>query len=207
MISLPRLAELAAEAYGPSPDIQCSGDIAANVIDESGALVVACRGTVISDLDNVATDLRALPRWRSGAGLVHPGFWDAAHEIWCEVRAKVTSSEYAICFVGHSLGAAMAICLAAMTAEFGRRSTVLALAPPRVGGLHLRWALQNEAIYLVRRANDAVPLVPFLPPIYLHPRPLIHINPDEVEELVSAHSVDKYVAEFSDYVQSGGLNE
>ena len=203
---LRELANLAAQTYLPSVDIICSGGVAALTFEDDDRFFVAIRGTVLSDFQTIARDLRSFPRPRWPGGLVHPGFWQGAHEVYQIIRPRVTKAQAAgkrIGFSGHSAGASMAIDLAAMVNGRDRiPSIIVALAPARGGGLTLRFMLRGCELHLARRANDIVPAVPILPPLYWHVAKLLHLSPGVVQELVNAHSVALYVVEFNAYLST-----
>lgn len=198
-----RLAALAAEAYiNTAPAYQAPNNVCATATEEDGALIIACRGTVFTDLRNWGVDFKWFLRLRSPYGLVHSGFWAAATDLWALMRDRVLAHKGEVYFTGHSLGASLSLCLAAMAAEEKVYSTVLALAPAKVGGYLFRRSLRGVQTILVRRANDVVPLVPSLLWFFMQPGKLVHVRPLDIMELAAAHSCAGYVEDLAAFEAS-----
>ncbi|MEM5294260.1 lipase family protein [Burkholderia sp. JPY481] len=152
-------ALLASEAYTAAPDIGKADSASRAIVRQTEAgLVVAFPGT-----DNVAcwlTDLDAVPTAVDGAGDVHRGFWQAWQAIAGDVTAAISGEP--VTFVGHSLGAAIAICAAVSLMLNGQQPlAVYAFEPPRVSpGVGVRTLLEGVPLHLYRNGNDVVPDVP-----------------------------------------------
>src|SRR6185437_4936188 len=83
------------------------------------------------NLKCVITDADMLTVSVPGAGEVHRGFWDAWLAIVAHVEAAI--GERPVTFVGHSLGAALAICATITRRVAGRPvSSVYGFEPPRI---------------------------------------------------------------------------
>ena len=144
------------------------------VVHELEGTVVAFRGS--DDLDSWLHDLNAGTTPVHGLGHIHTGFWDAWVEMAKEVIA--TACDGRIIFIGHSLGAALAIIAAADYATFYHQPIeVWAFEPPKVtcddeiGAL-----LASVQIHLYRNGNDLVTQVPSLLRKWRHPAPLTEIG-------------------------------
>ncbi|MGS0975533.1 lipase family protein [Burkholderia glumae] len=152
-------ALLARDAYTAAPDIGVAASASRAIVRQTPArLVVAFPGT-----DNVASwlaDLDVLPIDVAGVGLVHRGFWEAWSAIAPAVVAAIGAQP--VTLVGHSLGAALAICAAAALTSTGQAPVaVYGFEPPRVAaGPRLELLLAGVPINLFKNGNDVVPDVP-----------------------------------------------
>jgi len=208
VISLAKAADLAIAAYRlpvpPARRVYVRDDVAATLTRDGDDLYVSARGTVPTFLPNWRVDLGAGLRWRPGVGAVHSGIWDAAEELWPQVQRDVLTTRGRLGFCGHSLGASLALCLASMAASHGVSSTILALAPARVGGGAFARSLDRCAVTVVRRANDLVTEVPWLFGLYRQPAPVLRLRADEIMTELDAHSAAGYAADFKAYLASKG---
>ncbi|WP_257819843.1 lipase family protein [Burkholderia glumae] len=184
-------ALLAREAYTAPPDIGVADSASRAIVRQTAAgLVVAFPGT-----DNVASwlaDLDVLPIDVAGVGLVHRGFWGAWSAIASAVAAAIGAQP--VTLVGHSLGAALAICAAAALTSAGRApAAVYGFEPPRVAaGPRLGLLLAAVQINLFKNGNDVVPDVPLG---WRHVALLTHIGvPALPFPNVEDHAIDRFIA-------------
>lgn len=165
-------ALLAQEAYTAVPDIGKADSASRAIVRTTDdGLCVAFPGS-----DNVQcwlTDFDVIPISVPGAGEVHKGFWNAWQAIASDVVDAI--GDQPVTFVGHSLGAAIAICAAVSLALAGKPViSVYGFEPPRVSpGLGVRNALSSIALHLYRNGLD---LVPDVPPNWQHAAILIHVG-------------------------------
>jgi len=141
-------------------------------------LVVACRGTEPTEINDLAADLRALPVRSQTMGRVHKGFKLEADKIWAGIRAQIEASEKMTWFTGHSLGAAMTTLCAARCFYHAPHIVIGAIftyGSPRAGwrgfvnNLHVpHWRWVNNA--------DVVTRVPLAAMGYIHHGTIRYIN-------------------------------
>lgn len=157
-------ALLAQEAYSATPDIG-KADSASRAIVRTTAdgLCVAFPGT--DNKDCWGADFSFEPINVCGVGKVHSGFWTAWMAIALDVKAAV--GDQPVTLVGHSLGAALAICAAvALTLDVKPPVAVYGFEPPRVSpDLSVRALLAKVPVNLYRNGLD---LVTDLPPNWQH---------------------------------------
>ncbi|PRE82322.1 lipase family protein [Burkholderia gladioli] len=184
-------ALLARDAYTAVPDIGAADSASRAIVRQTAAgLVVAFPGT-----DNAASwlaDLDVLPADVAGIGLVHRGFWRAWSVIAPAIVAAIGAQP--VTLVGHSLGAALAICAAAALTSAGRPPVaVYGFEPPRVAaGPRLALLLAAVPVYLFRNGND---LVPDVPPGWRHAAPLAHIGTAALPfPNIEDHAIDRVIA-------------
>lgn len=184
-------ALLAQEAYTAAPDIGNADSASRAIVRHTDAgLVIAFPGT-----DNAAcfaADFDIEPFDVAGVGKVYRGFWNAWEAISLPVLAAVAAGP--VTLVGHSLGAAMALCAAAYMAVGGNPpAAVFAFEPPRVGDdMGIRTALARVPLYLFRNGND---IVTDLPPDGHHPAMLTPIgSPSFPFPNLADHAIRKVIA-------------
>jgi triacylglycerol lipase len=141
-------------------------------------LVVSCRGTEPTQLNDIAADLRALPVKSQTMGRVHEGFKLEADKIWAGIKTQIEQSEKMTWFTGHSLGAAMTTLCAARCFYHAPQITIGAIftyGSPRAGWrgfinkLHVpHWRWVNNA--------DVVTRVPLAVMGYVHHGDIRYIN-------------------------------
>lgn len=141
-------------------------------------LVVACRGTEPTEINDLAADLRALPVRSQTMGRVHKGFKLEADKIWAGIRAQIEASEKITWFTGHSLGAAMTTLCAARCFYHAPHiviGSIFTYGSPRAGwrgfvnNLHVpHWRWVNNA--------DVVTRVPLTVMGYVHHGTIRYIN-------------------------------
>ena len=152
-------ALLAQEAYTAVPDIGIAASASRAILrDTPAGLVVAFPG---SDNANCwKTDFNAMPTTVDGIGSIHRGFWEA----WQAIAAPVLDAiaDKPVTFVGHSLGAALAI-IAATVMTFAQKppAAVYGFEPPRVSpDINIRTILANVPTHLYRNGLDIVTDLP-----------------------------------------------
>jgi predicted lipase len=165
-------ALLAQEAYSAKPDIGHIGSASRAIVrDTEDGLVVAFPGT--DTLDGVITDTDVRTVYVPGAGDVHEGFWNA----WVAIAGMVEAwiGDRPVTFVGHSLGAAIAIMAAITRRVVGRPvAAVYGFECPHVSpDGRIATVLAPVAVYLSKHGNDIVPDVPIG---WRHAAPLTHIG-------------------------------
>jgi triacylglycerol lipase len=189
------LARLCAEAYTRPPDI-ARGEARAVTAETEAGFVVAFQGT--RDARQALDDLDIRPRFVAGLGYVHRGFWELAEPVTALVVEACGGRPLVL--AGHSLGAAIALLVAARIALGGVRSpaAVIGFGPPRVsfGGRALARVLKDAEIALYRNGLDAVP---DLPPAFRHPVEPIPIGRPGAGPLAAEedHAIARYVAALS----------
>jgi triacylglycerol lipase len=169
-------AMIAQEAYTAVPDIGVASSASRAIVRQTAdGLVIAFRGS--DDEDSWLTDFDIDLVDVDGAGRLHKGFWNAWQVIASEVEA-VTASQ-PVTFVGHSLGAALAV-VAAVAFKLASKpvSAVYGFEPPRVTpDLGVRTLLQDVPVHLYRNGLDVVTDVPV---DWQHAALLIHIGTPEL---------------------------
>jgi triacylglycerol lipase len=184
-------ALLAQEAYTAAPDIGVA-DSASRIIlrDTAVGQVVTYRGS--DDAMSFIHDADATPV-STPLGMVHSGFWSAFLVTRDELMAAITGRPT---ISGHSLGASLATILAGwLTLNGVPPKAVYAFEPARIsydstiGDL---FKIHGVPVFLYKNGND---LVPDVPPMGLHPAPLIcigtalHAFPN-----VDDHMLDRVIA-------------
>lgn len=135
------------------------------VAETAAAVVVAFRGTIITDMRNLLTDLDIKREPLSGGGRVHRGFRDALDIVWPEVARRIADRHgRSLWLTGHSMGGALAT-LAAMRVE--SLGGLYSFGSPRVGDQGFRDRFPLTRCYRVVNEDDVVTYLP--PPMgYRH---------------------------------------
>lgn len=184
-------ALLAQEAYSASPDIGAgTGPSCAIVRDVADGRVIAFPGT--DSVADLLADFDVKPDPVPFLGHVHGGFWNAYQAIQQEVIEAIAGNS--VIFVGHSLGAALAIVAAASFVANGNPvKAVWGFAPPRVSpDARISSVLAGTHMNLYRNGNDAVPAVP---PIWPQSGSLIQIGKASLPFInLKDHSLSRYIA-------------
>lgn len=184
-------ALLAQEAYSAPHDIgNGSGPSCAIVRDVADGRVIAFPGT--DSVADLLADFDVKPDPVPFLGHVHGGFWNAYQAIQQEVIDAVAGDP--VIFVGHSLGAALAIVAAASFVANGNLvKAVWGFAPPRVSpDISISSVLAGTHMNLYRNGNDAVPAVP---PMWPQSGSLIQIGKASLPFInLKDHSLSRYIA-------------
>lgn len=156
-------ALLAQEAYDAKPDIgSAPGPSCAIVRKTVDGLVIAFPGT--DSFSDLLADFDVTPTPVPGLGRIHQGFWKA----WSAIASQVQSSagDAPVTFVGHSLGAALAVIAGASRVLAGKPvKAVFGFEPPRVSPEpKIANVLVKTPVFLFKCGNDAVCDVPPLWP-------------------------------------------
>lgn len=99
---------------GVSPGLQtfsCNGTIGFIQPEKNGHAIISFRGTELSDIQDLITDLKVKPvPNRKGPGLVHEGVQEALHGVWPQILTLLGEMEVrTVELVGHSLGSMLAV--------------------------------------------------------------------------------------------------
>jgi hypothetical protein len=196
MLSHFALAEIAANVYHGPWSATVDADVRYSLLPRKGEIVVALPGTHPADALDWLRDFSFWPIWIGGIGSVHSGFGLGARAAWARM-APVISTDKLITFAGHSLGGALAACLAAIHAH--ERPEVpfrlVTFGGPRVAFCnpwfgHLLKGGVERALYA--RRGDVVPDVPLRP--YLHGGPLTTIG-SAIGDPIAGHAIARYAAD------------
>lgn len=186
-------AVLSEGAYAASPDglvIDAGNDIRAVLTELDGELVVAIRGTVITSLENILTDLDVLPSMHAHLGTVPRGFVLAAMSLMPLIAPHVAGRQVVV--TGHSLGGSVAILVSALLAASGTPPVeTVAFEPARTGMAALPVFMASLKGTIYRFGNDPVPEVPPWP--YRHPWSVTAIGHPMLDP-ISCHSMAGVVA-------------
>lgn len=148
-------ALLAEEAYTAKPDIGLPESASRAIVrpQADGSVVIAFPGT--DNHESFFADIDVLTI-EAPVGEVHRGFWLAWQAISSQIEEAI--GERSVTFIGHSLGAALAL-LAAKNQELVGKpvSYVYGFEPPRVSPHSFSL---NCPVYLTRKGRDAVTQVP-----------------------------------------------
>ena len=184
-----QLADAVRDAYKLPPTWERGGFRArCSLVD--GHPVIAFPGTRLSDPHDVLTDLEALPTHDRDLGWCHSGFLAGARALYPLLGLPHMVQPI---FVGHSMGAAIALLIAARAAlDWHEPREVVTFGSPRAGGHTLASALSALPVRMYRNGNDPVPDVPFhFFGFYQHPRRLIQIGEPE-RDPIACHYIDSY---------------
>jgi pimeloyl-ACP methyl ester carboxylesterase len=159
-------------------------------------VVVSCRGTDEDDLANWLRDLNARPETSAqypALGFCHAGFLEGGTRLLALFLHLLAGSQVYV--MGHSLGGALAIIIAAQLTAAGRPPAgLITFEAPRAGGVRLRALLRPVKTWQVRYGDDPVTDVPDLCGLFVHVRtPLIGIGWPEDPSL-DCHRMDGIIA-------------
>lgn len=192
MITDLSLAMACARVYLPGVTIEAGADLAVNVKDWGGPIVVSFRGT--ANVKGWLRDIDALPKSHDLLGYCHAGFLAGATQVWQKLSLPEGRD---IILTGHSLGGALAIIVAALRIAAGERvDRLVTFGAPRAGYSRLVEILAGVDVRQYRRGDDPVPLVPFdlIAFPYKHVRePLISIGRAQIG--FSDHDIEGYIAD------------
>ena len=124
-------------------------------------VLIACRGTEPTALNDVLADLKMFPVKHHIAGRVHRGFYAEYDKVIPGIKEALAKhdkkGDKTLWVTGHSLGGAMAVLVAAELKPNGGLHT---FGQPRVGTKAFLPALDGIKYYRYRNNNDAVTAVP-----------------------------------------------
>jgi hypothetical protein len=135
-------------------------------------------------------------------GGVEEGFMAGMRDVFAHVVDEIKSpNRKALYLTGHSLGAARALLLGGLIAQYPDvLHSVVTFGSPRPGGQKLKDILRPVEIASYRNGTDPVPDVPlYIPEFepYLHPRQMIQLNcPPDADDpwgTVAPHHIQYYV--------------
>lgn len=124
-------------------------------------LVIACRGTEPTELNDLKADLRAVPVMAETVSRVHKGFKKEVDDLWPMVQEDILRKQNldkTLWFCGHSLGAAMATIMASRckyNIDLNDPVELYTFGSPRVGWrgycnslnvVHHRWVNNNDIV-------------------------------------------------------------
>jgi len=133
----------------------------AYVMSDSNDVLIACRGTEPTQINDILADLKMFPVKHHIAGRVHRGFYAEYEKVIPGIKDALAKhnkkGNKTLWVTGHSLGGAMAVLVAAELKPNGGLHT---FGQPRVGTKAFLKALEGIKYYRYRNNNDAVTAVP-----------------------------------------------
>lgn len=153
----------------------------AYVLSNGDDIVIACRGTEVTQIKDIKADLRIkLVSPNFGPGKVHGGFKDSVDDVWANLSQYVltlqSKQRQDVWVTGHSLGAAMATLMANeihANVALPQVSAVFTYGSPKPGNKEFVESLTVTHYRWVNGA-DIVPRVPPAP--YVHHGELHYLN-------------------------------
>lgn len=184
------LAAIAEEAYAAPPSFH-AGDVHAFYTLRAGIPVLAVRGSTRDPRDWLR-DFAALPVYSEKLrGFAHEGFLCGASDLLPSLPRDILAGAV---LTGHSMGGAIAILLAALLCAEGKMPrAVVTFGAPRALSWRIRHLVRAIPMRLYRCGDDPVPDLPWLPGVYLHPRPLIAIGSPSLDPIAD-HAIAQYRA-------------
>lgn len=161
--------------------------------------VIAFPGTRLDDPHDILTDIEAVPTHDRDLGWCHSGFLAGARALYPLLGLPHMVQPI---FVGHSMGAAIALLVAARARlDWHEPREVVTFGAPRTGGLTLSATLRGLPIRMYRNGNDPVPSVPwhFLG-LYCHPRALIQVGTAKRDPIM-CHLLSSYQQVLQSYLE------
>lgn len=133
----------------------------AYVMSDSKDVLIACRGTEPTAINDVLADLKMFPVKHHIAGRVHRGFYAEYDKVIPGIKEALKKHDKkgnkTVWVTGHSLGGAMAVLVAAELQPSGGLHT---FGQPRVGNKAFLKSLDGIKYYRYRNNNDIVTAVP-----------------------------------------------
>ena len=133
----------------------------AYVMSDSKDVLIACRGTEPTQLNDILADLKMFPVKHHLGGRVHRGFYAEYDKVIPGIKDALKKhnkkGDKTVWVTGHSLGGAMAVLVAAELQPDGGLHT---FGQPRVGNAEFLKCLDNVKYYRYRNNNDVVTAVP-----------------------------------------------
>ena len=130
-------------------------------MSDSKDVLIACRGTEPTAINDVLADLKMFPVKHHIAGRVHRGFYAEYDKVIPGIKEALAKhnkkGDKTVWVTGHSLGGAMAVLVAAELQPSGGLHT---FGQPRVGNKAFLKSLDGIKYYRYRNNNDIVTAVP-----------------------------------------------
>ena len=149
----------------------------AYVMSDSKDVLIACRGTEPTALNDVLADLKMFPVPHHKGGRVHRGFYAEYDKVIPGIKEALAKHDKkgtkTVWVTGHSLGGAMAVLVAAELQPTGGLHT---FGQPRVGNAEFLKCLDGIKYYRYRNNNDIVTAVPPTWLFFRHGGVLRYIN-------------------------------
>jgi triacylglycerol lipase len=166
------MAELALISYNDEIEAKRAAEAIgfpeAQLFDQNGAqayrfrnehdVVLACRGTEVTEWNDLKSDANAMMAALGALGNVHSGFNGAVDLLWPKLEELLRGDKQPVWFCGHSLGAAMATICAyrcKSSSIVGDPQELHTFGSPRVGCkkyirhaevTHYRWVHNNDIV-------------------------------------------------------------
>jgi len=172
-----RLMKAKAEELGyTSTTFIEKGNAQCYILEDETRLVVAFRGTELTEAKDVIADIKFCKSKSKTKGGVHDGFFDEVNSLWSAITKHIGKEERKykkIWMSGHSLGGAMSLLAASRLPS--RIASVYTYGAPRVG--NKRWcSTQRFVHHRYVNNNDIVPTLPPVVLCYRHYGELHYIN-------------------------------
>jgi hypothetical protein len=139
----------------------------AYVVSSADDVIVVCRGTEATSINDTLADLKIVSVYHRNGGLVHSGFYTeyskVAHGIQDAIKSHNPVGLKKVWITGHSLGGAMAVLLSMDIKPAG----CYTFGQPRVGNKKLMKQI-DFPYYRYKNNNDIVTNVPFVILGYCH---------------------------------------
>jgi pimeloyl-ACP methyl ester carboxylesterase len=171
MLTYAQIAQEVKAAYAGPPTVRTADDDVVAVVKQTdNEFLVAVPGT--TDAGGWMRDLTAWPAYFPALGWTHEGFGSGGVDLWKEVSLLLPANSRVI-FAGHSLGGALAQCLAVQYATQRPDASfeVVVFGSPRVAlttNLFFHAAIRKALdVRLFARIGDPVIDIPFAP-LYWH---------------------------------------
>lgn len=198
MLTHSQLAEIASTVYQSPWTATVQLNVHFNSQELPDETVVALPGTHPREALDWLRDFSFWPVRVRGLGLVHSGFGLGARAAWIQLAPKL-STERLVTFTGHSLGGALALCLAGIHAyeRPGIPFRVVTFGAPRVSFLNYKFAAllkSSRECAVYGRIGDLVPQIPFKP-WYRHGAKTIGLGSVPRLNPLEAHSMAHYATD------------
>jgi hypothetical protein len=192
------LARLAGLAYrGPwsgRVDLDCKYDL----LPRDGEVVLAMPGTNPRDALDWIRDLDASPWPFPKVGLCHSGFGAGGTALAERALVALKGETRLVTVIGHSLGGAMAVVVAARLIGAGYHTRIVTFGAPRVAfclNLALWLLLRTADLTEYRRAGDPVPHLP-MRPFYRHLTRGVALGA-ALPDLIANHAIGLYTGDLT----------
>lgn len=165
------LAELSMIAYNDEAEASAAaraiGFVKAQLVSYDGSqaylfssphdMVLACRGTQLTEWNDIEADAYAVMSVVGTFGRVHSGFYHEVNDLWPMLETVLRHNDKPVWFCGHSLGAAMSTICAyrCKMSAAGQVRELHTFGSPRVGNKryarhagvsHYRWVHNNDVV-------------------------------------------------------------